>query len=242
MIKGMDPNQILIAVLAIGILILSGYVVYSTRAPTTESTMDVSGTAQMNVDPDKVEVYMTVETLDESANIAQKKNADIMQEVRSVLSDLGFRASDIETTAYYLYEDKEYDKDGDVIFRGYKTIHSIKITSMDLNKAGAIVDASVSAGVNRIDSIVFGLTDAKRDQIKAQVVNSSIDNAKQKAEVQAARIGVKVIKVKYFSESSSISPYLRYEGIAAMPSQASTEITPGQIEISASVSVTYLIE
>ena len=242
MFKGMDWNQIIIAILAIGILVLSGYFVYSSRAQ-VDSTMDISGTASMMVGPDKIEVYMTVETQNESANVSQQKNAELVQAVKSALADLGFRANDTETVSYYLTPVYEYDRDGTATFVGYKTEHSIKVTSLDINKVGAIVDAAVGAGINRVDNIVFGLTDSRRDQLKAQVVNSSIDDAKQKAEVQAARMGIKVVKVKHFSESSVYYAPLMYESMKAIPSAGpSTDISPGQIEVSASVSVTYQIE
>ncbi|MEM2974154.1 MAG: SIMPL domain-containing protein, partial [Candidatus Micrarchaeia archaeon] len=184
----------------------------------------------------------TTETVNESANFSQHSNAIIMQEIKSALADVGVNANEIETVAYYLYPVKEYDKDGNVILSGYKTVHSVKITSYDLNKAGAIIDTVVAAGANRIDSVVFGLTDEERDKYKAIVVNSSIDNAKQKAESMAMRMGVRVTKVKHFSESSVyISPYPRFEKdfFTAAPS---TEITPGQIEVSASIEVVYKIE
>jgi hypothetical protein len=243
MFKGVDWNQVLVAILAIGILCLSGYFVYSIKTPATESTMDVSGTAQLSVDPDKAEVYFSVETLAMSAEVSQQDNAKVMQDVRSALADLGIKATDMETTSYSLYPDYEYDRNGSMIFKGYKTVQSTKITLSDLSKAGPVADTVVVAGANRVDNIVFGLTDAKRDQIKAQVVNMSIDNAKQKADSQSARMGVKITKVRHFSESSVyVSPYITYEK-AAIPSAApSTEVTPGQIDVTAAVSVTYQIE
>lgn len=241
MVREMDWNQITIAILAIGILVLSGYYVYSSKAQ-AESTLDVTGTAKLMVDPDKVEVYVTAETQNESANVSQTQNADIMQAVRSALADIGIRANDTETTSFYLYPVKEYDRDGNVIFSGYKTVHTLKVTSSDLSKAGGIVDAAVGAGANQIDNIVFSLTDSKRDGIKAKVVNSSIDDAKQKADSMASRMGVKIVKVKHFSESSVyISPYPMYDE-KTFSASVPTEITPGQIEVSASVTVTYQIE
>jgi len=242
MFKGSDWNQIVIAILAIGILILSGYVVYSSKAQAADATVDVSGSANLMADPDKVEIYFTVETNDNSANVSQTMNSEIMQEVRSALADLGLKAGDMETTSYYLYPVREYDKNGTLVLMGYRTTHSIKVTLNDLEKTGAVADAAVGAGANRVDNIVFGLSDSKLEIMKQQAVNNSIDNAKQKAESMAAKMNVKLVKVKHFSESYYYTPvYKGYDSISEMAS-SSTDITPGQVEISASVSVTYQIE
>jgi len=242
MFKGTEWNQIIIAVLALGILVLSGYMVYTNNTPYSESTLTVTGDAKISVEPNKVEVYLSAETRDISANVSQQENARIMEAVRSALADLGIGTKDIETTSYNLYPIYEYDKNGSLEFQGYRTTQSIKIISFDLSKTGSIADAAVSAGANRVDNIIFGITDDRLIQLKAQVVNMSIDDAKTKALAQSSRIGARIVKVKQLSESSYYYPvYKSSDYISAAPTP-STEISPGQVDVSATVNVIYQIE
>lgn len=233
---------IIMLAFVIGVLVLCSIIVFKQAPETNIPTIDVTGTAKLTAAPDKVDISLTVETENESADVSQKDNAVIMNRVRSALQSLGIAVNDTKTIAYYLYPYSEYDRNGTIILKGYRTTHALNIEVTDLNKSGAVIDAVVSAGANRIDSISFGLTDEKSNALKDQARLNALDNAKKEAVSIAERAGVVIRKMMHFTESSGYTPpYSLYEKAAGSVPSVPTEITPGEVEITSTVSITYEI-
>jgi len=209
-------------------------------------TLNVSGSVTKNVSPDKVDIVLSVETLDKSAQKSQSDNAVIADKVRAALSAAGVASTDIKTVSYSENEDFEYNdvtKKSDSI--GFRTINSIQVTLKDVTKAGFVVDAAVGAGANRVSSIAFGLTDAKELEVRKAALQQASNVAKVKADSIAAGLGVAVGKVHSISESSFYyAPnYANYDTSLAGNAVAKTvtPITSGDIAVDASVSVEFEI-
>ena len=205
--------------------------------------IDVNGEAKISADPEKVEVYLGAETTASTAKKSQQDNANIMQEIRNSLKLIGISSDDIETTQYTLTVVQHWDKDTEkYVITGYKTTHVIKIESTDINRAGDIIDKSVQAGANIVNSVVFSLTDEKINEMRLEALRKAGLNAKEKAEAIADSLGVNIKGLYHTSESYVYyTPYVQrgYEMAVAGAAAAPTEISPGQIEVSASLSVSY---
>jgi hypothetical protein len=207
-----------------------------------KNLLDVNGDATVSADPDKVEIYLGTETTAVNAKDSQQENADIMQAIRSSLQSIGITTRDIKTTEYSLTAITHYDeKTEKYVITGYKTTHIIKIQSTDINKAGDIIDKSVQSGANRVNNVVFSLTDAKIKEMRLDTLKKAGTNAREKADAMADSLGVTIKRVYRASEG-----YVYYQPYYAAEKSyvnagvsAPTEITPGQIEIRASVSVSY---
>lgn len=211
----------------------------------TKYLLNVNGDAKLNADPDKVEVYLGAETDALTAKESQQDNANIMQAVRDSLKSIGIASKDIETTQYTLSINQHWDeKTNKYVIDGYKTTQIIKIQSTDINKAGDIIDKSVQSGANRVTDVAFSLTDAKIKQMKLDALKDAGTNAKEKADVIANSLGVTIKRVYSANEGYVYyQPYYAqkgyYENAVAGAAAAPTEISPGQIEVSASLSVSY---
>jgi len=204
--------------------------------------IDVNGEAKIGADPEKVEVYLGAETRASTAKKSQQDNANTMQAVKNSLQLIGISTKDIETTQYTLTVEKRWDKDtNQYVITGYKTTHIIKIESTDINKAGDIIDKAVQSGANLVNNVVFSLTDEKIEEMRLEALRKAGLNAKEKAEAIADSLGVNIKGLYRASESYvTYRPYVErgYEAVAAV-AEAPTEISPGQIEVSASLSVSY---
>jgi len=204
--------------------------------------IDVNGEAKVTADPEKVEVYLGAETTALTAKKSQQDNANIMEAVRNSLRTIGISSNDIETTQYTLTVVKRWDKDTEkYVITGYRTTHIIKIESTDINKAGDIIDKAVQSGANLVNNVVFSLTDEKIKEMKLEALKKAGTNAKEKAEAIANSLGITIKGVYRASESYVYyRPYVEraYEAFVA-EAAAPTEISPGQIEVSASLSVSY---
>jgi len=204
--------------------------------------IDVNGDARISADPEKVEVYLGAETRASTAKSSQQDNANIMEAVRSSLRLIGISSDDIETTQYTLTVEKHWDRDTEkYVITGYRTTHVIKVESTDINKAGDIIDKAVQSGANVVNDVVFSLTDEKIEEMRLEALRKAGLNAKEKAEAIADALGVDIKGLYRASESYVYyRPYVQrgYEAAIA-GAEAPTEISPGQIEVSASLSVSY---
>jgi uncharacterized protein YggE len=248
---------LIVAVLSLGVLITKPETKLTTIPPeygdfkilsagdSTESKylLNVNGDAKLSADPEKVKVSLGAETIASTAKESQQNNADVMQEVRNSLKSIGIASKDIKTTQYSLDVVQHWDeKTGKYVIDGYRTTQIIQIESTDINKAGDIIDKAVQSGANKVNGVVFSLTDEKIKELRLEALKEAGINAKEKADAIASSLGITIKRVYQASEGYVYyQPYnvqKSYEMVAGATA-APTEISPGQIEISASVSVSY---
>lgn len=247
---------LIVAVLSLGILITKSMVetektsneygdfrvLSSSGNEEPKYLIDVNGVSELSADPEKIEVYLGAETTTPTAKQSQQDNANTMKTIRDSLQAIGISSKDIETTQYTLTPVTHYDeKTEKYVITGYTTTHIIKIESTDINKAGDIIDKSVQNGANKVNDVVFSLTDEKIKEMRLDALKKAGINAKEKADAIANSLGLTIKGVYHASEGYVyFTPYVQktYEMNVA-GAAAPTEISPGQIHISASISVSY---
>ena len=125
-----------------------------------------------------------------------------------------------------------------------RTHHDHPAGPLTSEGAGSIIDIVVAAGEDlvRIDNISFSIDDPSVYQEEAR--QKAIADAKAKAENMARLSGVTLGRPTYISESAQIPPPIYrqdvFEGVAAAPA-VKTPISPGEMEISLTVQLTYAI-
>ena len=208
-----------------------------------KDTLTVTGIATISTEPNKVDVYLGAETERVTALQSQQDNAVTMQNIRNAITALGIPSDSIETTSFRIsviwdYTSRPYR------ITGYKTTHLLKITSSDINQAGSIIDAAASAGANVVNNVVFGITKDIRDDLKKQALEMAGQNAREKADSMASGLGVTIVKVVQASEGGVgvVSYYPQFAGgLAAQAEAVPTEISAGDVDVSATISVVYEI-
>ena len=210
----------------------------------SENSIQTTGQSILSVDPDKAEIILGVETQEVNALDSQQGNAEIMEKVMLALKNNGIKTKDIKTYQYSVQPIRNYNsRSGDYQeIIGYKTTNMIRIKTTDLDNVGKVIDAAASVGANKFQGVSFGLTDEKQTEYKNEALKEASKNAKTKAESIADGLGVKIQGVLRASESSYYQPVYRdYDMIASAGSEmeATTEISPGMIQVSATVSVSY---
>jgi len=108
----------------------------------------------------------------------------------------------------------------------------------DLDKLGALLDALVTAGANRLNGISFGVSDLDDKTNEARKL--AVKDAKARAELYAQEADVDVGKVMSISESSIRRPRPMMQ-MRAMSAE-SVPIARGEQTISASVTVVFEID
>lgn len=251
----MEKNNYLTTILVAGLVITAIVLALNvkTQPSNTEekNRLSVSGTSTLTVDPNKAEIYIKVVTLEKTAQESKNKNSQISGNVVKALKKEGIKDKDIETSQFSIYPRYEYEEVVELNVRksnqklvGYEVTNVLKVTTLELEKAGKIVDVAVNNGANDIESVVFGLTKEREKEVKQQAMVTSSNDAREKAIALATNVGVTLLKPISVSESSFY--YMPYavrafdKAEASMPAQ--TTINPQKLDISAAVQIVYEIK
>jgi len=222
----------------LGIMLLVLAVPFATAAENNVSKLIVQGEGKVTAAPDKATVVLGAETRDSSAANAASENAQLMNETITALLATGIYESEIQTSSYSLRTAPQDEPVLSGTRQKAPEFLASNLVTVNLNNTtdvGLVLDAAVSAGSNTIQEVSFDLKDAQPQQDLALTL--AIEDASRKAEVAAEAAGVKLGRVLEISEG--------YGYVAAASKSAvfngATPIQPGQMEITASVTMTYEI-
>jgi uncharacterized protein len=238
---------ILVSMVFVVIAAMAGTV--SAADTSNDKTISVSGTGKVTSAPDTVTVSIAVETEDTDAYKAQQENAEKMNTVMSSLKGLGLTSDEIDTTGYNIYS---YTSGEDSIFGSKKTVYrvtnTIKVETMKVDMAGEIIDNAVASGANNINYVSFSLSDEKSNELRSQALDAAVAQAKSDADVVASALGVSILGVKTVNVGGSYTPVsydnsysATYKSEMVSGSGAPTSVEAGDIDVTASVSMVYLI-
>ncbi|MFB3765041.1 MAG: SIMPL domain-containing protein [Methanotrichaceae archaeon] len=207
------------------------------------SKIIIQGDGKVNAAPDQAIIILGVETRNISASVAATQNAELMNKTINALLATGINKSDIQTSTYSLSIPAPNDQLA-AVQTGNTTkppefVATNQVTVMTNNTSGLgkILDAAIAAGSNNVQSINFQLRDPKPQMDRALAL--AIADAQRKAQVIAKAAGVKIGRVLEISGGYSYAaPAARYDLVSAA---APTPVLPGQMEVTASISMTYEI-
>jgi uncharacterized protein len=211
-------------------------------------TLSSSGTVEKIVAPDKVEIVLSVSTLDKSAQKSQSDNAEIADRVNTSLNSLSSVRAEVKTLGYSVNEEFEWnDLERKSVSVGYRTTNQIKVTlnGSDVSAAGRVIDVAVNAGANSVSSISFGLSKDRELEVKLAALKEAGALAKSKAQSIADGLGVSVGKIKTVSENSYFyyPNYSNASGASDMvAAKVSTPITANDVSVTAEVSVVFELQ
>jgi uncharacterized protein YggE len=232
-------------VLGLAVLMASASICLGAEDGDQVSTLMVSGTGTASDKPDIVTVVLGVETSDQSAAKAVEENAQLMNTAIEALKTEGVKEEDIRTSRFDIYPVRDWiDGDRSEVVE-FDVTNQVSFT-MNLTgqigeevDLGQLLDAAIKAGANTVDSVTFGFDDPV--PVQEAALEEAVANAMDKAEVIAEAAGVKLGRILEITESEySPLPQESRVYLAEAPA-AATPIVPGEVEITASVYVTYEI-
>lgn len=247
-------------ILAIGLVVVAVLLAFGDGAPVQgvqEEILSVSGNAEVTVSPDKAEIQLGVTTLETTAERSRSRNAEISDAVLAALREAGVAEEDIETSQFSIYPEYEYRErpvepgypypDSERVLVGYRTTHTVTVTTEAIEEVGKITDAGVKAGATNVNSISFGLTKEKEKEVKQEAMLQASEDAKSKASALADALGVRLGSISRATESefNYIPYYAARDGfdmaVAESAAGAGTKISPQDLDVYASVNVDYKI-
>jgi len=192
----------------------------------------VVGTAAVTSVPDRAELSFGVESQGKTAKAALAANAVEMRKVIAAVKAAG--GTDLKTQSVSL--SPRYDETNEV--QAFVATNSVAATIKDLARAGALIDAAVSAGANQ----VYGpsLSSGDQTELYRQALKAAVANARANAQVLAAAANLSLGRVTAIVEGGGAPSPLPYAADKAMALD-STPIEPGTQQTTANVTVTYSV-
>jgi uncharacterized protein len=227
---------LLIAMVAIGTV--------SAADTSTDHTITASGTGSVIGTPVRAQISLAVETEYPDVKAAQAANAAQMTTVMNALTDAGIPKDALKTTGYNIYA--VYDDTKIPLGQKIKAYHvsnTLTITLHDVNRTGEVIDIGVANGINQANSIQFLLSDEQAQVLRTEALKEATARAAADAQTVATALGVSISAVKTVDTGGGYTPVLfqNYARSDVASGGASTPIQPGDITVTATVTVTYLI-
>ncbi len=226
----------LIAMLAVGTV--------SAADTTTDHTITASGTGSVIGTPDRAQISLAVETENPDVKTAQAANAAQMTTVMDALIGAGIPKDALKTTGYNIYAVYDDTKIplGQKI-RAYHVSNTLTVTLHDVNRTGEVIDIGVANGINQANSIQFLLSDEQAQVLRTEALKEATARAAADAQTVATALGVSISSVKTVDIGGGYTPVLfqNYARSDVASGGASTPIQPGDVTVTATVTVTYLI-
>lgn len=210
-----------------------------TPAPDTGRTLDVSAVATVTRAPDRAVVSLAVETLATTAQAATRANADAMASVLDALEALDIPSSSVHTRSISLSPRYERTSGEEPTITGYQAVNHVTVPVPETDRVGRVVDAAVEAGANRVTGIRFELSEPESAYHDA--LEQAIAMARREAETAAAALGETLGPVLHVATGGVDSPAPEglVVGMGMRAQDAPTPVQPGDIEVRATVRITY---
>jgi len=209
----------------------------------TDRTITASGTGSVIGTPDRAQVSLAVETENVDVKVAQAENAAIMTKVMDALKAAGIPKDALKTTGYTIYPVYEDIKFPAQKIRAYHVTNTLTVTLHDVSRTGEVIDIGVANGINQANSIQFLLSDEQAQVLRTEALKEATGRAAADAQTVATALGVNITAVKTVEVGQGYTPVLfqNYAKSDMAAGSAPTPIQPGDVTVTATVTVTYLI-
>jgi len=207
---------------------------------TKERLIHTSATGEVTTTPDQAEISVSVQTEHPDPRQAQSENAAIMARVIAALKGAGVAESDLKTTGFSLYPN--YDESGSIFAKNikfYRATNTLLIRVRNIGQAGDLLDLTVANGANNVNGISFLVSDEKQLSLRNEALTAAVTRARADADTVAKAAGLTIAGVKEITVGGAYVPVPRAEMSYAGKAVA-TPLQPGEMTVTASVSVTYL--
>jgi len=205
-------------------------------------TLNVNGLGSTSLTPDIAYIYIGVHSEGATASEVVEANKTQTNAVLDALKKAGVEEKDLRTTNFSIWPSQQYSPEGTVTGTIYMVDNTVYVTVRDLDGLGDLLDDTIAAGANSINSIQFDVADKTVAVKEARA--KAVEDAKKQAQELADAAGVKLGEIQNISFYDN-SPYPIFEGKGGgggAMAESAVAIQPGQLTISVSVSITYDIK
>jgi uncharacterized protein YggE len=228
---------------ALGLSACGPATIISNPAP-PQRQLSVTGSGTVSMTPDIAYINIGVHTDMPTASDAVSSNNKQTQQVIDALEKFGVAAKDIRTTNFSIYPNVQYDPQTNQKIRTtYVVDNSVYVTVHQIDKLGDLLDATVTAGANSVNSIQFDVED--KTAATKQARDEAVKDARTQAEELAAAAGVTLGNVQTVNFYNTVpTPIINAygKGGGGGGAEAAVPIQSGQLTLTVTVNMTYEIK
>ncbi len=214
--------------------------------------INVTGTAEVMVTPDEAVFSLAVESTNMSITKAKAENDAAIKNIKTITQDFKIDPKYVVTDFINVSPKYTYTNNGESVFKGYTIYRGMVITLKDISKFEDLLTKLLEAGANYIQNVQFKTTQLQKYKNEARTL--AIRAAKEKAVALAKELGQTVGKASMIQEMQEDTYYYynqwgtnqkSYSNVMANSTAnmgqgfENNDFSPGQIKISARVSVTF---
>ena len=170
----------------------------STDPCDADRSIHVSGTAMINVQPDRALIQLGVQSNGPTPAVVQKNNDAAIMRVVKAVRGLGVEAEDITTDRYIIRP--VYEPYDSLMIKGYRIHNIVAITLRDVSQTSAVIAAALASGANQVVNVELYTSELRkyRDQARELAMKA----ASEKAQALANAVGTEAGSVLNISENS----------------------------------------
>ena len=152
-------------------------------------SVQVSGTAVINVSPDRAFIQLGVQSNGITPGLVQAVNTAATQSVITAVRAAGIDAKDITTDLYVI--EPVYENYDSLYIKGYRINNLIAITVRDVGKTSQVIAAALQAGANQVVNVDFYTSELRkyRDQARELAMHAAQEKASALAKAAGAEAG-----------------------------------------------------
>jgi len=209
--------------------------------PAAGTVLDVTAEGRTTRVPDLATIRAGVVSQSTTAAAALTDNAQRMAKVLASLKRAGVVPRDIATSTVQLAPQYRYADNQPPVITGYQATNTVSIRFRDVGKSGTVLDALVAEGANQIDgpNLSIDKPDAALDEARTD----AIAQAKRRADLYAKAAGLRVSRIVSIAESGQDTggPAQPMFMARAAMAKDSTQIAPGEKDVTVTLSVRFLL-
>ena len=176
------------------------------QAVTVQPSVSVVGEAELQVTPNQIVFTFEVVTTDPKLSEAKKANDAAAAKTLGVVKGFSVSEDDLQTDRLTVSPRTAGEKDprgrGTVI--GYEVTKRFLVTFKQLDRIDEFLSRVIDAGVNRIVDITISNSEMSKYEQEARLL--AVDDARNKAEAYAKRLGMKVGRAYVIREEEADTP------------------------------------
>lgn len=148
-----------------------------------------SAQGEVRVAPDRATLTIGVQSRASTAADAAAQNSRKQRGIIDAIKARGVPSEQIGTSNFNVIPETRYDREGQAAPRttSYLVVNTITVELRRMDQVGSVIDASLAAGANQINSLAFGI--AASDSARRAALTIAVAKAKGDADVMARAAG-----------------------------------------------------
>lgn len=156
------------------------------RTPERPS-ISVSAQGSTRITPDRATIQIGVLSRGASASAASAENARVAQRIIAAIKAVGIGADQISTVNYSVNPEYRHIENRSPEITGYTVHNTVVVDVRQIDQVGRVIDASLGAGANMINSLDFYASNT--ENARRAALAAAMEKARLDAEVIARAAG-----------------------------------------------------